>query len=160
MSEPTLHFLADRPQHVRTCAAWEYAAWGQGGGKTMADSLSCYDRTRSDTMPLTLIACRADDTVVAMVSLWESDCASRPDLTPWVASLYVAPVARQQGIGARLFRCIQAEAIRLGLDHLYLMTQHVASERFYRADGWQSFDRVDGPGALRQAVLMRKALRL
>ena len=145
--------LADKPHHIPTCARWEHETWGNSGGKTMDDAIASYSHTGRDALPLTLIATSGAN-IVGMVSLWINDCPLRPDLTPWVASLYVSPAARGQGIGSSLFSRIEDQAVRLGIRRLYLMTQH--SEAFYRTMGWETFDRIDGPGPMENAVLMRK----
>lgn len=152
MTSIDIHYLADRPEHIQACANWEHAEWGQSSGKTLADAVASYTDTRRDGLPLTLIA-MSEDEIVGMVSLWASDCPLRPDLTPWAASLFVAPAARGQGIGPLLFARIQEEAARLGIRRLYLMTQHL--EAVYQASGWETIDRIDGPGPMRDAVLMR-----
>ena len=155
MTTISIHHLADRPEHIPTCARWEHEAWGRSGGKTMADAIASYTGTRRDGLPLTLIAVIGEQ-IVGMVSLWASDGPVRLDLTPWAASLYVCPSARGHGIGTMLFARIQGEAARLGIRRLYLMTQH--SEAVYQDTGWVAIDRIDGPGPMRDAVLMRKDL--
>jgi len=152
----SVHYLADRRDDIALCARWEHAEWGLGGGKPLVDALASYDDVRRDGLPLTLVACSEAGQVVGMVSLWASDCPLRPALTPWVASLYVAPPARGYGIGSSLFARIEQEAVILGFRRLYLMTQYSAAT--YAATGWSAFDRVDGIGALRDAVLMCKDL--
>lgn len=151
-----IHYLADKPHHVPTCAAWEHREWGMGGGKTFDDALVSFTGSQRDTPPLTLLACTDTDALIGMVSLWASDCPVRPDLTPWAASLFVSPLGRGQGIGTYLFDRIQDEARRIGIQRLHLMTQH--SEDVYAAQGWQVFERIDGPGSMRNAVLMCKDL--
>lgn len=153
----TLHYLADRPGDIPLCAEWEHAEWGRGGGKTMTEAIASYADARRDGLPLTLVACTQAGQAVGMVSLWVSDCPLRSALTPWVASLYVAPMARGHGIGTSLFARIQQEAAALDFRRLYLMTQH--SVAIYAATGWEPFDRVDGVGAMREAVLMRKDIQ-
>ncbi len=153
MTDLSFHHLADKPQHVPTCGRWEHEAWGKSGGMTLDQAIAHYAHTGHDALPVTLIATSRDE-IVGMVSLWVNDCPLRPDLTPWVASLYVAPAARGQGIGPALFSRIQAEAARLGIERLHLMTQH--SEAIYRAEGWKTFDHIDGPGPMKNAVLMHK----
>jgi len=152
MTDIALHYLADKPVHIHTCALWEHQEWGRHGGKTLEQAVACYDHSNRHALPLTLVACMPTDQVIGMVSLWDSDCPLRPDLTPWAASLYVAPDWRGRGVGSRLFIRIHHEARRLGIARLHLMTQH--SEAVYAAQGWQTFERIDGPGAMRDAVLM------
>ena len=152
MTDTTIHYLADKPVHIHTCALWEHQEWGRHGGKTLEQAVACYAHSNRHALPLTLIACTPTDQVIGMVSLWDSDCPLRPDLTPWAASLYVAPDWRGRGVGSRLFIRIHHEARRLGIARLHLMTQH--SEAVYAAQGWRTFERIDGPGAMRDAALM------
>lgn len=151
-----VHYLADKPQHIHTCATWEHREWGMGGGKPLEHALASFSGSQRDMLPLTLLACSEDDDLLGMVSLWVNDCPMRPDLTPWAASLYVTPKGRGRGIGTYLFDRIQDEARRLGIKRLHLMTQY--SETVYAAQGWVEFERIDGPGSMRNAVLMRKDL--
>lgn len=148
-----IHYLAEKPHHIQTCALWEHREWGLAGGKTLQDAVASFSGSRRDDLPLTLLACSAEDDLLGMVSLWASDCPLRPCLTPWAASLYVKPDGRGHGIGTLLFAKIQHEARRLGIKRLHLMTQH--SETTYAAQGWVTFDRIDGPGSMQDAVLMR-----
>lgn len=147
-----IHYLSDKPAHIETCAHWEHQEWGRHGGKTLEQAVTCYDLSSRHGLPLTLVACTSTDEAIGMVSLWDSDCPLRSDLTPWAASLYVVPGWRGHGVGSRLFTRIHQEARHLGITRLHLMTQH--SEAVYAAQGWRTFERIDGPGAMRDAVLM------
>ncbi|MGC2856333.1 GNAT family N-acetyltransferase [Novispirillum sp. DQ9] len=148
----TLCMLSDHPHLVPACAAWEAGEWGG----PLEQALAEYAAARPDGLPLTVVAVDAAGAAAGMVSLWVSDCPLRPEITPWMASLYVAPAARGHGLGSLLFARAETEARRLGIDRLHLMTQE--SEDHYRALGWQTFDRIDGPGAMAGAALMRKDL--
>lgn len=148
----TFHMLSDHPDLVAACALWEHEEWG----KPLAQARAEFAAARPDGLPLTVVAIDAAGAAVGMVSLWSSDCPLRPAITPWMASLYVAPAARGHGLGSALFSRAEAEARRLGITRLHLMTQH--SETHYRGLGWTSFERIDGPGAMAGAVLMRKDL--
>ncbi|MFA7431508.1 MAG: GNAT family N-acetyltransferase [Rhodospirillaceae bacterium] len=142
--------LAHHPHLVPICARWEHEEWGRPLEQTVPD----FAAARADGLPLTVVALDRAGEAVGMVSLWVSDCPLRPDITPWMASLYVAPAARGRGLGSALFSRAEALARRLGLTCLHLMTQH--SEAHYAALGWTTFDRIDGPGSMRGAALMRK----
>jgi N-acetylglutamate synthase-like GNAT family acetyltransferase len=65
---------------------------------------------------------------------------TRMELTPWLASVFVAEQCRRRGIGAKLVRRIMAEAGKLEVPLLYLYTVH--SERFYTALGWTLTERT------------------
>jgi len=63
-----------------------------------------------------------------------------PDLTPWLAAVYVVPEHRRRGIGASLVNAIVSEAAAAGMDVLYLLTTE--REEFYTQLGWEVFDRA------------------
>jgi len=60
---------------------------------------------------------------------------TRPDLSPWVAGVYVTPARRHQGIGSALVRYAVHQAAQMGVKRLYLYT-HPARE-FYAKLGWR-----------------------
>lgn len=53
------------------------------------------------SMPATLVL-RKDGRLIGSVSVVDNDCEARPDLTPWLASLFVLPEERRNGNGSRL----------------------------------------------------------
>ena len=76
-----------------------------------------------------------DETVIGIVSLKVNDMDTRPELTPWLAGLYVVPAYRRRGIGHRLVQAAIAKASEFRVEKLYLYTP--GAERFYAALGWR-----------------------
>ena len=76
------------------------------------------------------------------------------DLTPWLASLIVAPEFRKHGVGRALVRAIEAHGASVGCTELYLYT--AGAEPFYARLGWEARDRFDSKGE--QFVLMARSL--
>jgi len=64
---------------------------------------------------------------------------SHPELTPWVASVYVRRAARGSGVGSALIRHIMQRAARGGLGTLYLFTPDRVE--FYRRLDWVELSR-------------------
>jgi N-acetylglutamate synthase-like GNAT family acetyltransferase len=69
------------------------------------------------------------------------DMDSRPQLTPWLAGVFVEPQCRGKGIGSALVRRIEAEARSLGVSTLYLYTPH--TEFLYERLGWSVIERCE-----------------
>ena len=69
------------------------------------------------------------------VFLIDNDLESRPELTPWLAGLFVLPEARRQGIGEALVSAVLAHATSIGYETVFL---HSAIGDFYRRLGWES----------------------
>lgn len=139
--------LADHPEVLTTLVAWVMATWGElMPDRTAADVEADFARRAvRHTIPSTLLAL-TDDTVVGMASLVEQDLTTRPDLTPWMAAVFVAPHARRRGIGAALVRAVVAEAKTLGVPRLYLITPDQMA--FYDKLGWTAQEVVAYRGEL------------
>ena len=75
-----------------------------------------------------------DNIIVGTASLVNSDLPSRPDLTPWLASVLVLPPFRGKGYSAPLIRCVE-EAATLYATTLWLYTW--SAESVYSKLGWQ-----------------------
>jgi GNAT superfamily N-acetyltransferase len=79
---------------------------------------------------------------------------AKHDLTPWLASLYVAPPFRKQGVGGALVRAIEQHARKVGCGTLHLYT--VTAEPFYAGLGWVTQERFAWHGE--PMILMTRAL--
>ena len=127
--------LADHPDALPTLVTWVMATWGALMPDRTADDVAAdfARRATRDTIPTTLLA-RDDDAVIGMASLVAHDLTTRPELTPWMAAVFVAPAARNQGVGGQLVRAVVAEAKTQGTPRLYLITPDKMA--FYQRLGW------------------------
>jgi predicted N-acetyltransferase YhbS len=128
--------LADHPEALPQLAAWHHAEWGflHPGGTVAEVEAELRGHLDPGRIPVTFVALIGDE-VVGSASLIAHDLPERPDLGPWLASLYVAPEHRRQGIGAALAARVVEEAVRLGIQMLYLFT--FDQENYYARLGWQ-----------------------
>jgi predicted N-acetyltransferase YhbS len=137
-----IDYLPDDIRIVRQVAGWLYGEWGHlNPGSTLNNAmvrLSLQGRAR--TLPLVLVAFD-DGCPVGTVSLVFYDMKSRQDLTPWLASVWVLPGYRGQGVGSALCRRVRVEARRLRLGRVYLFTHDKMS--FYETLGWQWMRQVE-----------------
>ena len=102
---------------------------------------------RDDTIPCTWIA-EDDAGWLGSVSLLHDDHEQIRGWSPWLASLYVRPQARGQGVGERLVAHCVARAAQLGVPRLYLYCE-AAMVPWYRALGWEERTRLQlGPLAV------------
>jgi predicted N-acetyltransferase YhbS len=128
--------LADHLEALPHLAAWHHAEWGflHPGGKVSEVAEELRGHLGRERIPTTFVAL-VDGEAVGSASLVEHDLPERPDLGPWLASLYVAPEHRRQGIGAALAERVVEEAAQLGVPTLYLFT--FDREDYYARLGWQ-----------------------
>ena len=82
------------------------------------------------------------------------DFELRPNLSPWLAGVFVRPQHRKKGVGTALVSRIECEAKALGFETLYLYTAH--SESLYERLGWKVVERCLHNN--REYAVMAKAL--
>ena len=73
----------------------------------------------------------------------ENDFHNRKDLTPNVCAVYVEEAYRCRGIAGALLEYACADMAELGVDTLYLLTDHMS---FYERYGWQFLCMAQGDG--------------
>ncbi len=134
-------YLADHPQHIPTLAAWHHAQWGHLNPGDIEQAR--VERLRLHIgrpgIPTTLIALE-DDVLLGSVSLVENDLSTHPHLTPFLASVYVAPAYRGQEIASALVSRMIDEARQIGAAQLYLITPD--QQRLYARLGWSPLEQV------------------
>lgn len=128
-------YLADHPDDIPTLAAWFYHEWAYlHPDRTPQDVTRLItERANKDKIPLALVAFAGDE-LIGTVCLKVNDMETKPELTPWLAGLYVKPSWRRQGVGSLLVNAIEQQAGELGVGRLYLYTPE--SEYFYAKRGW------------------------
>ncbi len=138
MSTITFDYLKNQLNLVTTCAQWSYNEWGH---YTPDRSLDDFISSRkayvqyTDQLPLTIVAFQAD-VPVGMCSLTKTR-GILPELTPWLAALYVVPKYRNQGIGALLEKEIGTIALRVGYTKIYCFTSDPLVISWYQDQGWK-----------------------
>lgn len=129
--------IADHPALVETVARWQWSEWGH---LDPADSLaariaSLRDQTDPCRIPVTFIALDGDEPL-GSASLVMDDLPPHPDLSPWLASVYVTPTARGRGVASALVRHAVGRAAAMGVARLYLYTE--GARGLYEKLGWRA----------------------
>ena len=132
-----------------------WRAWwkDKGHGIEVIEGPVRHNLASGDAFPFCLVAGRGG-TFLGTVSLIANDVAERPELTPWVAALWVEPAARGQGLATTLLSAAQTQAAAIGLGRLYLLAAR-RMEAFYRERGWQVLE--SGTPAPQMTILVRDA---
>lgn len=131
----TIDFLLDFPDYIPTLAEKIHAQWGHlNPNSTLETIRRKLESQKRDALPLTLVA-HAGGVPLGTASLIEDDMSTRPDLTPWLASVLVFPEHRHSGVGSALVRGIMETARARGTKVFYLWTPD--KEKFYAKLGWE-----------------------
>ena len=136
--------LADRPELLPIVATWIYNEWWTTVPDASVDSLTTRLQSHlvHGQIPLTLVA-SLGDRPVGTATLLAHDVGTEewPDLSPWLAAVYVVPEYRRRGVGGALVNAVvdRATTVRFGM--LHLLT--AGREGFYARLGWQVRDRSE-----------------
>lgn len=141
-----ISYLDDHPECLPQLAGWAFEAWGRYNPSSSLERAQDKLKTHLNktTLPLTYIALK-DDLPVGMCSLRVND-GIRPDLAPWLGSLYVESHMRGQGIGEELIRVTAEKARSMGYRRLYLLAFDKTLPDWYQKLGWQmiGLDELNG----------------
>ena len=141
--------LANFPEHLEGVAGWIHREFIDAEKMSLEHLVMKFRGMHADRIPLTLIALE-DGECIGTVSLFSSDLASRRDLSPWLAALYVPREKRGMGTGRSLVAACVEKAAELGHESLFLRTEHAAG--FYRKLGWEHYSDENAEGGVPTAV--------
>jgi predicted N-acetyltransferase YhbS len=132
--------MADRNDLLPVVATWHWNEWRyvDPSGSLRSWTKRLAGNTNRDRIPTSYVAMVKGEPVGSVV-LVEHDMPDRQDLahlSPWLAGLFVLPSYRRNGIGSRLIRHAESEAMRFGADQLYAYTSTVPD--LYGRFGWES----------------------
>lgn len=107
MSEIRIVGLAERPALVPVVGIWLWEEWAKRKGRTLEQVIARLASYRATTGPEQTFVLLEGATPVATASLVHHDLDPRPELTPWLAGVYVDPPFRGRGHAARLVRAVE-----------------------------------------------------
>lgn len=138
---------------IATCARWRVDAFSVLGASAEKERRSLETFTRDQEKQVALVA-KVDGVLAGTCLLVPSEIASRHDVSPWLAGLYVVPERRRSGVGAALVHAIEREARARGFERLYLYATDAAD--YYARLGWHAQENLAWQG--RQTTLMLRVL--
>jgi predicted N-acetyltransferase YhbS len=150
-----LHIVAltDKPELVPAVAEWLHAAFDHAHGPSLAKRI---DHLRAQMAPDETFVLYDNDVPVGTASLVRNDLPSRPELTPWLASVLVRPEFRGRGYSAPLVRHVETQAATMA-STLWLYTW--TAEPLYAALGWEFVGSERDGGRDIPVALMKRDLR-
>jgi GNAT superfamily N-acetyltransferase len=149
-----IEYLADYPAHISKSARLHFEEWSYlRPGESLEERTA---RLRSscarNAIPSVVVAL-GNGELLRSAMLLAHDMDSRPQLTPWLAGVFVKPQCRRKGTGSALVKRIEAEARSLGVSTLYLYTPQ--TESLYERLGWSVKERCE----YRDTNRLREVLR-
>ncbi len=127
---------------LKQLAHWHHQEWLHlNPGAIFEQRLARYRQSlTSDELP-TIFVARSKAQLLGSVSLAKEDMDTRKCLTPWLASLFVVPEQRNNGIASQLIVFIVNYAKEHKFKNLYLFTEDQTD--FYQHRGWYFVETVN-----------------
>jgi GNAT superfamily N-acetyltransferase len=125
--------VSDRPELAPVVAAWLVNAFGYPGGRTAEEITALI--LAPPKGPEETFVLFDQNKPVGTASLSHDDLKSRPDLTPWLAGVFVEPAYRGRGYATALVRHVESFALAAAIPILWLYTW--TAEPMYAGLGWQ-----------------------
>lgn len=132
--------IRDNREMAEKAAMWFHAKWGIPLEAYTESIQACLDGKAG--VPQWYIAME-DDRIVGGLGVIENDFHDRKDLSPNICAVYVEKDCRCKGIAGALLNYACDDMGRMGVDTLYLITDHMS---FYERYGWEFLCMVQGDG--------------
>lgn len=134
--------LKYRPELKYQAAEWFHEKWGISSDAYLESMDACFKN--QCPVPQWYIVLEGDN-IVAGLGVIENDFHNRKELTPNICALYVEESYRKQGIAGIMLNFVIDEFKIMGIDTLYLVTEHTT---FYERYGWEFLCMVQEDGDL------------
>lgn len=127
-----IKLLREHPELFKSASIWFHKKWNIPLEAYEESIRQCIE---SKTMvPQWYVVLNENQDIVAGAGVIENDFHVRKDLTPNVCAVYVEPENRGQGIAKYLLNYIRKDMGSMGIEKLYLTTDHTT---FYERCGWK-----------------------
>lgn len=126
--------LRDVPDFLPQLALWHQAEWSHfnPGEDLRARIARMQVYLNTDFIPSTYVA--IENGVLGSAAIVAHDMDTHMELSPWLASVYVAPEYRRRGIACALINHVLVQAKQHAIEQLYLFTPNHAD--YYARLGW------------------------
>jgi N-acetylglutamate synthase-like GNAT family acetyltransferase len=147
--------VARRPDLLPVIAGWLWHEWWKNWGRSFEETQAIYAECRAEVgAPQTLVLL-SDDAPIGTVTLARNDLDERPELTPWLAGVFVIPERRGRGYVYRMLEAFDAACRIADIKTAWLYTN--TAERVYLRAGWQTVEIIQRPEK-QPVTLMRRDL--
>jgi N-acetylglutamate synthase-like GNAT family acetyltransferase len=151
----TILNLSCEPQHIPTLALWHHRQWQDlNPGRTLEHRIAAMQSYLGDDLLPSTYIYKHQQQLAGSAALIVSDMDNHPELSPWLASVFIDERFRRQGIGSSLVKHVMQQAQQSGISQLYLFTPDRAD--FYLQLGWTKM--ADEDYRSQKVTLMRASL--
>ncbi|WP_339447540.1 GNAT family N-acetyltransferase [Pseudomonas sp. EA_5y_Pfl2_R50] len=136
-----IDYLCDHPELIEELATLNFKEWGEfRPGQTVEDRIEHMRAACGKGAVPSVVVALEGSRLLGGALLIKNDLTLRPDLTPWLAGVYVKAEERGRGIASQLVNRVVEEATALGVRELYLYTD--TSQSLYARLGWEVLEEL------------------
>ncbi|MEQ9565541.1 MAG: GNAT family N-acetyltransferase [Pseudomonadales bacterium] len=137
--------LADKKEFLWELAELQHAEWKHfSPSPTLQMRVDKITKAaRREGIPSVYVAISGNQ-LLGSAAIVEQDMSTRPELSPWLAGVYIKEEFRNQGIASALIARCEREAALAGADTWYLFTEFASG--LYEKLGWSHMERCDYKG--------------
>ena len=134
MSELKYRIICIRhnPEYAQQAVDWFSSKWNIDHKEYERSMDDCIHN--NNRLPQWYLALDEKDEIIGGCGLIDNDFVDRTDLWPYLCALYVEKRARGRAWGGELMESARVAGGRLGLEKLYLCTDHTS---YYEKYGWR-----------------------
>lgn len=147
--------LRDTPHFFDAVADRIWRAWWEPQGFPLSHITGLLQASLTEDAESLCLVAHAGDRFVGTASVIASDLEERPDLTPWVAAVWVDPPFRGTGIGGDIVLRAARAALDSGAKAVHLCALP-GKRAFYERLGWRLDEKDVGEDRL-DVFSMRRA---
>ncbi len=155
MTDLRVTTIRERPDLAPVVAGWLWAEWRKSHGHSLEEMQALVAKSVAAAGVPQAFVLLEDGLPVGTATLAASDLDERPDLTPWLAGVFVVPERRGQGHVRHLLHAFEGACRAASIPVAWLYTR--TAERIYRRAGWESVELIHRVGK-EPVVLMRQTL--
>lgn len=144
---------ADAPERLQL-AQWYNAQWGRDAGVSLEQELQRLNQPQDAEGFPHLITAFDGGQVAGAVQFKRREMQAFPQYEHWLGSAFVADSHRGRGLASGLVEQAAAQAVRMGVSHLYLQTEALDGGLYARL-GWTPVQEADSHG-YRVLVMVRE----
>lgn len=128
------------PSDLDLMTTWMFNWWGSAEGYSV-DAVRIYlsRSLNAQVLPQTY-GLYLDGALVGMYQFQLQDLFTRPEISPWLANVYIDEAYRGRGYAHTLLSSIADNAREAGIGQLHLFTKHVG---LYEKFGWEFVEEVE-----------------
>ena len=137
--------LRDHMSFIDEIAELHHSEWAHlSPGLTLeARKTALRNSAIREGMPTIYLAYEGDE-FIGSAALIDHDMDTHPELSPWLAAVFVKERWRGQGIATLLVKHCETKASRASIEKLYLFTEFAS--QLYAKLGWESVERCKYKG--------------